>query len=825
MILSYWLAAYNAEGRFINRTYHRPDDTMIGYVAYTYNRVGQLAQRIIYRSNGAKISHDTYVYNRAGQRIRRITRLPDDTMIGYDSSVYNRAEQLIQGTVHNRNGSEIGHIHYTYNDAGHRVMRAHHLAHGSLVNYVAYHYDRSGNLANQTFHNFNGHMEEYTIDIEIDPITYMPLSGIAKKPTTDEDPVFEDPVAFYSSLGQNDGQPDRANNCPAIAPQTNREDQTQGDACLDRDNDSIIDRNDNCPTIANRDQTNRYGNASIGDACEDSDNDDILDINDNCPTAENRDQANLDNATGDMLGDVCDPDIDGDGRNNTDDALPRDPTEQDDTDNDTIGDNADNCPTTDNGDQANLDNATGDILGDVCDPDIDGDGRNNTDDVFPRDPTEQDDTDNDTIGDNTDNCPLMANRQQDNLDGDSDGDLCDLDYDNDGIREIRNAYQLDAARTNLSADYVLEADLNLINYTNWEPIGDRRFQFTGTFDGQNHTIGNLTSQDHDHGYIGLFGYAHEAAINNLRLEARNLSYTLYVGGDVGSLAGSASRSNISNVRATVHGSITATGTTNTAGGLVGSITSGTILADAHAIVKGPILAANLLDVLYSYSYAGGLVGDSSNSKIIDSSASLANNLSARGAGNADAGGLVGRAHDAQILNSYAVARGSIAAMGPFPAGYARAGGLVGHAAAGIITDVYAYVARDLRANATYKSYAGGLVGYISGLRVGFSMRDGNITRGYTVIQGQVSSTAVGSQPLAGGLVGQAESSHELNAVYYSARADAQTSFTNTRGASRSLLQLQCPTAPGQNCQGAMTYTGWNASLWDFGDHQTLPTLR
>ena len=625
----------------------------------------------------------------------------------------------------------------------------------------------------------------------------------------------------------------------------------------DTDNDTIGDNADNCLTIANRDQTNRYGNASIGDACEDSDNDDILDINDNCPTAENRDQANLDNRTGDALGDVCDPDIDGDGRNNTNDVFPRDITEQDDTDNDTIGDNVDNCPTianrdqtnrygnasigdacedsdnddildindncptAKNRDQANLDNATGDTLGDVCDPDIDGDGRNNTDDVFPRNITEQDDTDNDTIGDNADNCPLMANRQQDNLDGDSDGDLCDLDYDNDGIREIRNAYQLDAARTNLSADYVLEADLNLINYTNWEPIGDNRFKFTGTFDGQNHTIGNLTSQDHDHGYIGLFGYAHEAAINNLRLEARNLSSTLYVG-DVGSLAGSASRSNISNVRATVHGSITTTGTSNTAGGLVGSI-SGTILADAHAIVKGPILAATLLDV-YGYSRAGGLVGDSSNSKIIDSSAHLANNLSAHASGDAYAGGLVGRLHDAQILNSYAVARGSIAAMGPFPAGDARAGGLVGHAAAGIITDVYAYVARDLRANATYKSYAGGLVGYISGLRVGFSARDSNITRGYTVIQGRVSSTAAGSRPLAGGLVGQAESSYELNAVYYSARADAQTSFTNTRGANRSLLQLQCPTAPGQNCQGATTYTGWNGSLWDFGTAEILPTI-
>ena len=216
------------------------------------------------------------------------------------------------------------------------------------------------------------------------------------------------------------------------------------------------------------DRTKPQSNGSLwqrkhtGDACEDTDQDRIVDLSDNCPLVSNNNQANFDNITGDTLGDVCDPDIDGDGRNNTIDAFDYDPTEWADQDNDQIGDNADNCPAvpnrnqtdrygnasigdacedTDqdrivdlsdncplvpNNNQANFDNITGDTLGDVCDPDIDGDGRNNTNDAFDYDPTEWADTDNDQIGDNTDNCPTTPNRNQTDRYGDPGiGDACE----------------------------------------------------------------------------------------------------------------------------------------------------------------------------------------------------------------------------------------------------------------------------------------------------------------------------------------------------------------------------------------------------------------
>ena len=61
-------------------------------------------------------------------------------------------------------------------------------------------------------------------------------------------------------------------------------------------------------------------------ALPDSDLDGVPNTADNCPTMANATQADLD---GDGLGDVCDPDIDGDGRLNGADCAPSDATTQD----------------------------------------------------------------------------------------------------------------------------------------------------------------------------------------------------------------------------------------------------------------------------------------------------------------------------------------------------------------------------------------------------------------------------------------------------------------------------------------------------------------
>jgi hypothetical protein len=81
-----------------------------------------------------------------------------------------------------------------------------------------------------------------------------------------------------------------------------------------------------------------------------------------------------------------------------------------DTDGDGIPDDEDNCPLVANPNQIDSD---GDGTGDACE-------------------TVQD-TDNDGIPDTTDNCPLIPNPNQEDSDGDGIGDVCEPDADGDGV--------------------------------------------------------------------------------------------------------------------------------------------------------------------------------------------------------------------------------------------------------------------------------------------------------------------------------------------------------------------------------------------------------
>ena len=145
------------------------------------------------------------------------------------------------------------------------------------------------------------------------------------------------------------------------------------------------------------------------------------------------------------------------------------------------------------------------------------------------------------------------------------------DINNDGIKdnvyEISNAGQLywfaglvngtltDGTSQNQSANAVLTADIDLSGMDNWTPIGNETNQYTGTFDGRNHTIKDMsiTKQGNN---SGLFGYIANAAIKNITISGKiTIIAESYTEG-YGSIAGRMDNSTVINCHSSVNITIT-----------------------------------------------------------------------------------------------------------------------------------------------------------------------------------------------------------------------------------------------------------------------------
>lgn len=152
----------------------------------------------------------------------------------------------------------------------------------------------------------------------------------------------------------------------------------------------------------------------------------------------------------------------------------------------------------------------------------------------------------------------------------------------DGYYEISTAEQMHELATLITgqnegyddaraAKYRLTKDIDMSGITAMIPIGANAGNaFTGTFDGQGHTISGIhlePAADATGNYWGLFGrVATPAVIQNLTVEGTVTSGGAYVGGIVGLVASGATVENCTN-RCTV--TYTGTGTAYGVGGVVG----------------------------------------------------------------------------------------------------------------------------------------------------------------------------------------------------------------------------------------------------------------
>ena len=129
----------------------------------------------------------------------------------------------------------------------------------------------------------------------------------------------------------------------------------------------------------------------------------------------------------------------------------------------------------------------------------------------------------------------------------SENPAAEASEDTAGIIEIATAEELAAISENLSGNYVLTADIDLEG-AEWTPLGsfvqlgeegeeaempDPEYAFTGTFDGNDHTISNFTITQPEGWCLGLFGCIANASVGDFNIENAYSLGTVMVSNVVG----------------------------------------------------------------------------------------------------------------------------------------------------------------------------------------------------------------------------------------------------------------------------------------------------
>lgn len=247
------------------------------------------------------------------------------------------------------------------------------------------------------------------------------------------------------------------------------------------------------------------------------------------------------------------------------------------------------------------------------------------------------------------------------------------DINNDGtyeeVYEISNAGQLcwfaglvngtlDGVTQNKAANAVLTADIDLSGIDNWTPIGNETNQYTGTFDGRNHTIKDMsiTKQGNN---SGLFGYIANATIKNITISGKiTITAASYTEG-YGSIAGRMDNSTIINCHSSVNITITKDSTIDATenncighiGGIVGK------MHEANSAISDCSYSGTIELNDRPVKVAAGIAGYAINSAVPITNCSFTGTIHSTYSGATIIGGIFGytrRQVDVQVTNCLSV---------------------------------------------------------------------------------------------------------------------------------------------------------------------------
>lgn len=367
---------------------------------------------------------------------------------------------------------------------------------------------------------------------------------------------------------------------------------------------------------------------------------------------------------------------------------------------------------------------------------------------------------------------------------------------------ISTCSDLQNMSANLSGQYILTTDIDCTG-VDFSPIGNFSNGFSGSLDGANHKISNLSIAKSNTDYVGLFGYTYNASIQNIILD----NIKIIGRNDVGSLIGWGSASVISNVKIE-QGTVSDTGQYDV-GGLIGVL-------DASSNPSGVSQCSSAVTVdAINAQEVGGLIG-----RIVAGVTVENSNATGNVTGSANVGGLIGIAYapTLTIRNSYAT--GTVTSS-------ENTGGLIGELfGTGVVDRCYA------TGNVTGNNKQGGLIGVI----VSYGSNGGSIINSYATgavsgatnftggligyndlgttfyVTNNYSTGAVRGNASVGGLIGGGSSN--VTSSYWDMQTSGQpTSFGGTGRMTVEMYQQA-------------TYTGWDfTNVWNINELKSYPWLR